>query len=180
MSCTRGEGQLEGPRWPFRASWGKATHKPVDNLTQGCGEAGPPPPNRTHVAPGRCTFGRHSWSKERIRPLIPWAGVGPGEGRRLPRRRSGALADQLSDGRSLILLVSSCTWCEMDRRTAMGARTLRAACITVGWSRPPNCCPILGKESSVSSLHRYMAIWRAVTRTREREVPHRSSTVSPK
>lgn len=29
-------------------------------------------------------------------------------------------------------------------------------CITVVWSRPPNCSPILGSERSVRSLHRYM------------------------
>src|SRR5690606_35672345 len=52
--------------------------------------------------------------------------------------------------------------------------------MTVVWSLPPNCCPILGRERSVSSRHRYIAICRAVTRTRERELPHRSSMVRPK
>ena len=30
--------------------------------------------------------------------------------------------------------------------------------MTVVWSRPPNSSPILGREESVSSLERYMAI----------------------
>lgn len=38
----------------------------------------------------------------------------------------------------------------------------------------------MGRDRSVSSRHRYMAICRAVTSTREREVPHRSSGVNPK
>src|SRR5215813_10606340 len=62
----------------------------------------------------------------------------------------------------------------------MSERILRSACITVVWSRPPNCWPIFGSERSVSSRHRYIAIWRAVTSTRDRDVPHRSSIDSPK
>lgn len=40
--------------------------------------------------------------------------------------------------------------------------------------------PIFGSDISVSSRQRYMAIWRAVTRTRLRDWPWRSSMVSPK
>ncbi|CAM5569419.1 hypothetical protein SALBM217S_00020 [Streptomyces griseoloalbus] len=68
----------------------------------------------------------------------------------------------------------------MDRRSAIRLRIFRSACITVVWSRPPNSAPIFGSDRSVSSRHRYMAICRAVTSARPREVPHRSSTVSPK
>src|SRR5260370_8642146 len=52
--------------------------------------------------------------------------------------------------------------------------------MTVVWSRPPKCWPILGSDRSVSSRHRYIAICRAVTRTLDRDVPHRSSIDSPK
>ena len=65
------------------------------------------------------------------------------------------------------------------RRSDISWRILRSACITVVWSRPPNCWPILGSESSVSSRHRYIAIWRAWTRTRDRDEPQRSSMVRP-
>src|SRR5215831_9932814 len=77
-------------------------------------------------------------------------------------------------------LVSSVTWLKIDRRSAMSERILRSACMTVVWSRPPNCWPIFGSERSVSSRQRYMAIWRAVTRTRDLDVPQRSSIDSPK
>src|SRR5215211_4208640 len=63
----------------------------------------------------------------------------------------------------LIRLVSSVTWLNTLRRSAINVRIFRSACITVVWSRPPNCCPILGNDRSVSSRHRYMAICRAVT-----------------
>src|SRR3954471_18838547 len=52
--------------------------------------------------------------------------------------------------------------------------------MTVVWSRPPNACPILGSDRSVSSRHRYIAIWRAVTRTRERLQAQRASVPRPK
>ena len=52
--------------------------------------------------------------------------------------------------------------------------------MTVVWSRPPNFSPILGSERSVSSRHRYMAICRAPTSTRLRELPIRSSMVIEK
>ena len=42
------------------------------------------------------------------------------------------------------------------------------------------CAPILGNESPVSSRHRYMAIWRAMTRWRPRLGPVSSSMVRPK
>ena len=58
----------------------------------------------------------------------------------------------------LIRLVSSVTWLKMLRRSAISWRILRSACMTVVWSRPPNCWPILGSDSSVSSRHRYIAI----------------------
>src|SRR6516165_4700917 len=80
----------------------------------------------------------------------------------------------------LMRLVSSVTWLKIDRRSAISERILRSACITVVWSRPPNCWPILGSDMSVSSRHRYMAICRAVTSTRDREVPQRSSMDRPK
>src|ERR1022692_4544793 len=80
----------------------------------------------------------------------------------------------------LMRLVSSVTWLYIDRRSAIRERIFRSACITVVWSRPPNCCPIFGSDRSVSSRHRYMAICRAVTRTRDRDVPQRSSIDSPK
>ena len=47
--------------------------------------------------------------------------------------------------------------------------------MTVVWSRLPNFSPILGSERSVSSRHRYIAICRALTSTRLRELPIRSS-----
>ena len=58
----------------------------------------------------------------------------------------------------LIRFVSSVTWLNTLRRSAMRVRIFRSACITVVWSRPPNCCPIFGSDKSVSSRHRYIAI----------------------
>src|SRR5207244_617523 len=57
-----------------------------------------------------------------------------------------------------------------------GRRDLSCGCRTV----PPNCWPILGSDRSVSSRHRYMAMCRAVTSTRDLDVPHRSSMERPK
>ena len=51
-----------------------------------------------------------------------------------------------------------------DFTTTVGARKLidilRTACSTVVWSRPPKSSPISGRLFWVSSLARYMAIWR--------------------
>ena len=62
----------------------------------------------------------------------------------------------------------------------MRVRIFLSALMTVVWSRPPNSRPILGRERSVSSRHRYMAMWRAETMVRERLAEHRSSMVMPK
>ena len=40
------------------------------------------------------------------------------------------------------------------------AEIFRTACKTVVWSRPPNSSPISGRLFWVSSLAKYMAIWR--------------------
>src|SRR5690606_30330492 len=80
----------------------------------------------------------------------------------------------------LIRLVSSVTWLNVERFSAICSRILRLACITVVWSRPPKSCPILGRDSSVSSRHRYMAICRALTRTRDRSALHRASIETEK
>ena len=58
----------------------------------------------------------------------------------------------------LMRLVSSVTWLKTLRRSAMSSRIFRSACMTVVWSRPPNCWPIFGRERSVSSRQRYIAI----------------------
>jgi hypothetical protein len=65
---------------------------------------------------------------------------------------------QRPDACCLIRFVSSVTWLNTLRRSAIRVRILRSACITVVWSLPPNCCPILGSDKSVSSRHRYIAI----------------------
>src|ERR1700759_2045754 len=51
--------------------------------------------------------------------------------------------------------------------------------MTVVWSLPPNCWPILGSDMSVSSRHRYMAMCRAVTRTRDRLPPPQGPNEHP-
>src|SRR6478609_4263609 len=58
----------------------------------------------------------------------------------------------------------------MARRSPMSSRILRSACMTVVWSRPPKCWPIFGSDRSVISRQRYIAIWRAVTSWRERQI----------
>jgi hypothetical protein len=53
--------------------------------------------------------------------------------------------------------VISCIWAKTSRSLFMRLAILAVACITVEWSRPPKAFPILGSDSSVSSLERYMA-----------------------
>jgi hypothetical protein len=72
------------------------------------------------------------------------------------QKRSGEI--QRPEACCLIRFVSSVTWLNTLRRSAMRVRIFRSACITVVWSRPPNCCPIFGSDKSVSSRHRYIAI----------------------
>ncbi len=72
--------------------------------------------------------------------------------------RAQSRALQLCLACCLIRVVSSVTWWKTLRRSARSLRIRRSAFMTVVWSRPPNCCPILGRESSVSSRHRYIAI----------------------
>ena len=52
------------------------------------------------------------------------------------------------------------TWSKTSRRSAISARIFFSAYMTVVWSRP-KAWPILGRERSVSSRHRYMAIMAA-------------------
>src|SRR5699024_5800632 len=80
----------------------------------------------------------------------------------------------------LICAVSSVTWLKIARRSFMSSLIFLFACITVVWSRPPNSSPIRISGISVSSRHRYIAIWRAETSRRERPVPTISSTDRPK
>src|SRR5699024_12437768 len=94
------------------------------------------------------------------------------------RRRSSPWVDQARRC-CLIRLVSSVTWLNVERRSAICWRIFLLACITVVWSRPPKSCPIFGSGSSVSSRHRYVAIWRAVASTREQEALDRASIVTP-
>jgi hypothetical protein len=57
----------------------------------------------------------------------------------------------------LIWWVISCIWAKASRSLFMRLAIFAVACITVEWSRPPKAFPILGSDSSVSSLERYMA-----------------------
>ena len=57
-----------------------------------------------------------------------------------------------------IRCVRSATWLYRLLRSAMSWRTFRSACMTVVWSRPPKAWPIFGRERSVSSRQRYIAI----------------------
>src|SRR3546814_9280769 len=51
---------------------------------------------------------------------------------------------------------------------AFSSSTLRTACMTVVWSRPPNLRPISGSERDVSCLERYIATWRGRATARAR------------
>ena len=53
---------------------------------------------------------------------------------------------------------------------AMRAEVRRQACRTVVWSRPPNCRPIAGSDSPVSSRARYMATCRGQAMRAAREL----------
>ncbi len=84
-----------------------------------------------------------------------------------------AQLDSHARARDLIRLVSSLIWLNTLIRSAIRPRIFRSACMTVVWSRPPKVWPIFGSDRSVSSRHRYMAICRALTSTRLRELPVR-------
>ena len=56
--------------------------------------------------------------------------------------------------------VSSCTRLYTDLSSRIRRAIFEVAWITVVWSRPPKCLPILGSEESVSSRERYIATWR--------------------
>ena len=51
---------------------------------------------------------------------------------------------------------------------ALSSSTLRTACITVVWSRPPNFRPISGKDRAVNCFAKYIAIWRGRATARAR------------
>src|SRR5690606_1543124 len=53
---------------------------------------------------------------------------------------------------------------------------LRTACRTVVWSRPPKRSPISGRLFCVSSLARYMAIWRGRAMLAGRRLEYMSAT----
>src|SRR5207248_10039076 len=60
----------------------------------------------------------------------------------------------------LIRAVNSCTRLYTERSSRIMRAIFEVAWMTVVWSRPPNCLPILGSEESVSSRERYIATWR--------------------
>ena len=76
-------------------------------------------------------------------------------------------------------LVSSDTWLKVSLFSFMRAVIFLLACMTVVWSRP-KAWPIFGSDRSVSSRHRYMAIWRASTTVWERSEEDICSMVIPK
>ena len=63
---------------------------------------------------------------------------------------------------------------------AMRCAVRRQACRTVVWSRPPNCRPIAGSDSPVSSRARYIATWRGQAMRAVRAVERSSSGERPK
>ena len=77
-----------------------------------------------------------------------------------PATRGGAVRRRPQDCRAVLLirLVKSVTWLYKLRRSAISCRILRSACMTVVWSRPPKAWPIFGRDRSVSSRQRYIAI----------------------
>src|SRR6476661_3390826 len=97
--------------------------------------------------------------------------------------RSGLELRDLGAGQRLerwrIRVVSSLTLSKISRRCAISPRILRSAYITVVWSRP-KACPIFGRDRSVSSRHRYMAIWRDWASALVLPGPRSSSTVVSK
>src|SRR4051812_18543222 len=70
--------------------------------------------------------------------------------------------------RLLMRAVSSVTCVYVARRSLIRLVIFLTACMTVVWSLPPKEAPIRGRDSSVSSRHRYMAICRAFTSVRLR------------
>lgn len=72
--------------------------------------------------------------------------------------RTSAGGGQDSRAFCLMRLVSSVTWLKVSRLAAMSSVIFLLACMTVVWSRPPKAAPIFGRDRSVSSRHRYIAI----------------------
>ena len=73
-------------------------------------------------------------------------------------RCGGCAVSERSASSAAAQLLHSLACVRRRRRCAAAVR--RQACITVVWSRPPNCLPIAGSDSPVSSRARYMATCR--------------------
>ncbi len=81
----------------------------------------------------------------------------PGRPRTVDSRPVGT-APGYCRARLLMRAVSSVTCVYVARRSLIRLVIFLTACMTVVWSLPPKEAPIRGRDSSVSSRHRYMAI----------------------
>src|SRR5207249_5848546 len=101
--------------------------------------------------------------KDGARPHRSWVEAGDAlwgqtEGMNSPPR--GSRVRPQAQRFCLMRAVSSCTRLYTERSSRIMRAIFEVAWMTVVWSRPPNCLPILGSEESVSSRERYIATWR--------------------
>src|ERR687886_156655 len=89
----------------------------------------------------------------------PFRTVDAGWGEAAVFDRPGRGGDALPQNQRTCLMraVNSCTRLYTERSSRIMRAIFEVAWITVVWSRPPNCLPILGSDEAVSSRERYIA-----------------------